>query len=328
MRSIEVCLPRHLRVDAGDRKPVGGFPALQRILSRARVRSMAAQDRDAFLLESFGVRRQRDWPVAPFTWLADAGEAGAAFRLRADPVHLRADRDALVLSELRPMDLTTDGAEGLVDALNTYFGPDGLRFATAAPTRWYVELPAAPEIRTWPTHAVAGRSVDAFLPQGSDALAWHRRFNEIQMLFHSHPENEAREAAGRPTVNSVWFWGGGRLPAGVHGRFSHVWSDDPLARGLACAARIDLSSAPAGAEQWLSAAGDGAHLVVLDRSESDEDDALATCERAWFAPLLQAIKARRLSVLGVVVERLEDTLRFELAAGDLWKFWRRAVAAV
>jgi hypothetical protein len=327
MRSLELCLPRHLRVDAADRRPVGGFPALQRILSRARVTPVAARDRDAVLLEAFGVKRQRDWPVAPFSWLADGGEAGGAFWLRADPVHLRADRDVLVLSEVDAADLTAGSAETLVDALNAYFQPDALRFFAAAPARWYVELPAAPDMRTSPTHAVAARNVDPFLPQGPDALAWHRRFNEIQMLFHSHPVNEAREAAGQPTVNSVWFWGGGILPDRVRGRFARVWSDDPLARGLARAARIDQAAAPAGAEEWLSAAGDGTHLVVLDHPGSRQDDALATFERAWFAPLLQAVKNRRLSALGILAERSDDMLRFDLAAGDLWKFWRRAAAA-
>ena len=37
--------------------------------------------------------------------------------------------------------------------------------------------------------------------------------NEVQVLLHQHPLNAARQTRGLPPVNSVWFWGAGRLPA-------------------------------------------------------------------------------------------------------------------
>ena len=61
---------------------------------------------------------------------------------------------------------------------------DGLRFFAPNPTRWYVAIDWLPEIATSPLRAAAGRNIDV-LPKGP-TLTWHRWFNEIQMLFHSH----------------------------------------------------------------------------------------------------------------------------------------------
>ena len=84
------------------------------------------------------------------------------------------------------------------------------------------------------------------------------------MLFHSHPVNDAREAAGEPTVNSVWFWGGGVLPDALDPVFAGVWGDDPLARGLARASGVAWASLPESAEHWLAQASEGEHVLVLN----------------------------------------------------------------
>ncbi|MCZ7655242.1 MAG: hypothetical protein M5R42_14705 [Rhodocyclaceae bacterium] len=54
---------------------------------------------------------------------------------------------------------------------------------------------------------MTGRTIEPFLPQGDDAREWRRFINEAQVLLHNHPINMAREAEGRPTVNSLWPWG-------------------------------------------------------------------------------------------------------------------------
>jgi hypothetical protein len=174
--------------------------------------------------------------------------------------------------------------------------------------------------------AVAGRSVDPLLPYGEDALAWHRRFNEVQMLFHEHPVNQAREAAGEPSINSVWFWGGGYLPTELRGGFACVWGNDPLARGLALATHLRLAAPVDNARQWLDQASDGEHLMVLESSSALDSDAVRRLEDGWFAPLLLALKQRRLAQLRLLIANREDVLRLDLESGDLWKFWRRAPA--
>jgi hypothetical protein len=56
----------------------------------------------------------------------------------------------------------------------------------------------------------------------------------------------------------------------------------------------------------------------------DGNSPLEELEQKWFAPMLSAVRGRQLAMLSVLVQRGDDTLRFDVSAGDLWKFWRRA----
>ena len=317
MRSLQLFLPRAVGVDAENVRSLDAAPSLRRLLSRARATRLAQRDIDSALLQSFGVERQRDWPVAPFTWLADGGDPAHCFWLRSDPVHLRADRDALVLIDARHFDLAHDTAGRLVATLNAHFESDGLTFHAPAPERWYVGLRGTPDMTTYPLSDVAGHSVFPLLPSGVDAPVWHRRFNEIQMLLHEHPVNLVREDAGGLAINSVWFWGGGILPSAVHSERAGVWSDAPLAKGLAMVARIARAGVPADAGAWLGRASDGAHVLTLDTVLSD-------AESTWFAPLLRALKEHRLATVSVFIADGDHVLRYDVGTSDLWKFWRRA----
>ena len=325
MRSLQLYLPRSLRVDANDARLLDSAPSLRRLLSRARVSRLVGHDFDSGLLRSFGVERQRDWPVAPFTWLADGGDPAELYWLRADPVHLRAERDVLVLVDAAHIGLDLRSADKFIVTLNAHFKSDDLVFHAPAAERWYVGLPDVPRITTHPLSAAAGRSVSPLLPSGKDALDWHGRFNEIQMLFHEHAVNRERETVDQPTINSVWFWGGGTLPSAVRADFTGVWAEDPLARGLAMEARVPGASVPADAAQWLSQAGDGAHVVMLD-ARSPPSEAIALWEQSWFTPVLQALKERRLAMVRLLAASGGDLLRYDVAPRDLWKFWRRAPA--
>lgn len=327
MRSLQLFLPYPLPFAVHERGALAGLPALSKILARARATRLGARPWEAALLEAFGVARQRDWPLAPLSWLGEGGERAEGYWLHADPVHLRAERDALLLLDARHFALEPEAARVLVDAVNAHFAPDGLRFFAPNPTRWYVRVDRVPDISTWSLRAAAGRSIDALLPYGPEALAWHRKVNEVQMLLHAHAVNEVRESAGQPAVNSVWFWGGGVLPAAEGGRFSGVWGDDPLARGLARAARLPCAPLPQGADPWLAQSAAGEHVVLLALPAVQPREALLAAERLWFAPLLRALKRRQLSALTLVAEDGGTAARFELGAVDLWKFWRRVPLA-
>jgi hypothetical protein len=326
MRSLQLYLPRSLRVDANNARLLDSAPSLRRLLSRARVSRLAGEDFDSGLLQSFGVERQRDWPVAPFAWLADGGDPGRRYWLRADPVHLRAERDVLVLVDALHIGLERESADKFIATLNAHFESEDLVFHAPVSERWYVGLPDTPAITTHPLPFAAGRSVSPLLPSGKDALAWHGRFNEIQMLFHEHAVNQERESGGRPAVNSVWFWGGGTLPS-VDRPFAGVWAEDPLARGLAAAARIPWASLPSDGTEWLSQTGDGAHLVMLD-TQGTSGAALPFYEERWFAPLLQGLKEHTLATVRLLAMSGDDLLRYDVGARDLWKFWRRAPAEI
>jgi hypothetical protein len=301
-----------------------GVPALKRILSRASLTRYEEQTPETLLLQMFGVNRQRDWPVAPFAYRGEGRSPGDRYWLCADPVHLRLERDALLLADARYFSLDAADAQSLVHSLNAHFVSTGMSFFAASAKRWYATAPGIPRLETTPLALARGRSVDPHLPRGEDALDWHRAFNEIQMLMHSHPVNEAREAAGEPAVNSVWFWGGGTLQPSIQSRYAHVWSSEPLSRGLAAAAGITATPLPESFAEWLDRARDGDHLVAASEPQGHVD-VLASLEQTYFVPLLRAVAKRTISVAQIVFAVGSVSFHASLTARDLWRFWRNRI---
>ena len=205
--------------------------------------------RTLFHLFGYAPAPELDCPSAPYCWLADRqtydpGMVPDTYVLHADPVHLRPDRDRLVL--FAGPDFAPDRAEAdaLVALFNQHLGEEGLRLEAPTPGRWYLLSEQAPKLVTQPLAAVLGRPIAGQLPRGLEARRWARVLNEVQMLFHHSEVNQRREAAGMPTLNGLWLWGGGQLlpPPPGEGGYARVFSDDPLARGLARARGIPTAS--------------------------------------------------------------------------------------
>ena len=310
------------------------LPALTKLLARARMERFPAITPEGWLCQAFEVERQHDWPVAPLTLEADGGDPGDAYWLRADPVHIKVERDRLLLLDNALFDVTAAEAQSLVETLNGYFAGEDVSFHAPTPKRWYAKVARAPELVTRTLREVAGGDVQSHLPGGADALAWNRLFNEAQMLLHEHPVNAAREARGELVLNSVWPWGGGTRPA-VRGRpFSFVYSDDPVAIGLGAAAEAHAAGLPADAAAWLrhGDAGEGSHLLVISglgtaAAYLDTDawrERIAELERKWFDPLLGALGRGAVASVAIVAPGAETCWRFDVARRDLYRFWRAA----
>jgi len=305
-------------------------PALRRLLARARVERYAAITLEGWLCQAFQVEREQDWPIAPLTLEFDGGEPAEAYWLRADPVHIEVGRDRLTLVDNALFDLTAREAQALVAALSAHFAADGFVFHAPHPKRWYLRLGRTPVLVTHSVNEVAGRDVKGYLPEGADALAWHRVFNEAQMLLHDHAVNQAREERGEPTVNSVWLWGGGRRQRTRGRPFDAVWTDDALTAALAARAAAAAEVLPTDATAFFAKAAAGAHLIVLDAAAGAAAygdmagwrNRLAKLEAQWFAPLLSALRGGRIGGLAIVVPGPEACVRFELARSDLYKLWR------
>lgn len=307
--------------------------ALLTLLARAQPQRAAASDSDALLLQLFGIEPARDVdaPVAALSWLGEA-DAGVTdgYWLRADPVHLRADQARLLLFGPRVLDVRRDEACALAAAFNAVYDVDGWRLDTPHPQRWYLRLPDDPRMRTHALHAVIGRNIDTFLPQGVNGKRWHGVLNEVQMLFHNNPANAAREARGQLAINSVWFWGGGHLPESKPSPWTQVCSAEPFARGLAVAAGAAVATASDITGVWAKddSAADAEQLVVI----SDLQDAvlygdantwsaaLLNLERDWFVPVLGALKSGGLDRLLLYPD---DNSVYEVTRAGLRRFWRR-----
>src|SRR6266700_4288799 len=304
--------------DSGDR-----LVAAETLFAKGRRRRLAASSREAWLFERFAVPKQRDWPVAPYTLLADGGAPERDFWLRADPVHLRLGRDTLTFADSAAFEVSRADAEALVETLNRHFG-DAMLFYPVQPARWYVRLREAPEMRTTPPSAAREGLIEGNLPAGPDAMRFHALMNEAQMLLHEHPVNAEREALGELALNSVWFWGGGVIGAAKNRPFSTVFGDDPLARGLALAAGIRALALPKDARSALAALGDeGRVLAVPDAPRETQLRGRRTAlERDWFLPLLAALKSGRSGMLTLHLAGENRLLQVETVRSDLRYFWR------
>lgn len=302
-------------------------PALEVILARASRIEPPTGARHQVLSSLFGLTLPpgADAPVAAVSRFVDTGERNAGWWLRADPVHLRADRAGLVLipaSGLAPHEARSLAA-GLEDLLS------GIgELEVVHPDRWYLKLQRDPELRTHELDEVSARDIRHALPGGPGAASWHRLLNEIQMRLHGHEINTRREARGEPIVNSLWFWGGGVLPGGLPRKWSRVVGGGSYAEGLARLCGTPFSHGAGGGSISTDVAGDGGVLVVLDNCAA----ALATqdlqawnreigrLETEWFDHCERLLAFRTVRRLEILTERHG----FALTPRGLLRFWRRA----
>lgn len=292
--------------------------ALRRLLARADSVPLIPSGLEARQFALFGVRAEpgRDLPVAAVTRIADMGIVDNDWWIRADPVYLEARRDGLVLHA--GLELTATEAGQLVSELNESLAPDGWLLRAPRPDRWYLKPPAAAAITTTPLAEARGHDIHPLLPQGPDYKAWHTRLNELQILLHTSSTNAAREAQGKLPANSVWFWGGGRLPRLDGSGWSKVWAADPLTLGLARLAGIPARHPPLGAEAdgWQAA---GRTLVVLGDLRG-ETGAIQQVSRIWLEPLLRMIHHGQLASLTLLSDHGPE---FRYLRRHRWRLWRR-----
>lgn len=299
--------------------------ALEKLLARAKPLPLPEESLETWLCGAFGVMGQA---IAAVTLRADGMEPGAAYWLRADPAHLRLQRDQLILQS----DVRLDAGEAtqLCASLNAHFAGEGLCFFAPHPQRWYLQMDAVPDLTTHPSAQVEGKNIHAYLPQGPDALRWHAVLNEIQMLFFDHAVNQAREACGVQPINSVWLWGGGCAAEQLARPFSRVHGDSVLAGAFALAAGIPCEPLPDDVACCIGGGGGGDTLIVWDglrRALQHGDlhtwrDELQRFEQCCAAPLLDVLRAGRIAQLTLDTMHAGASRRFVLARGAAWKLWR------
>jgi hypothetical protein len=313
--------------DAPDAMRALRLPALEAWLARADAARVPGAGSD-WLLARWGLGA--DAPVAALTLAADGGPREGTW-LRADPVHQRVDRGALVLHDEGVLGLAREEVDAALAELNRFFAGDGLEFVAPCAGRWYVRVPPEEVPRTVPLERAVGRNPFGMIPEGGRTLRWPSIFSEAQMLLAALPLNAAREAAGRPTLNAVWFWGGGALPAGLARPFGCVAADDPLARALALASGCAVQALPRRLAALPPTVADDC-LVVLDslvapfrRGDADAWIAAAVAlERDWFSALGPALGP--FGEVRIALPAGHDVALFHLTPRARWRFLRRARA--
>ena len=347
-------------------------PALDKLLARATlVERVIGEDFQRTLPHERWVARRfgtvasgtgaaDEAPLAPYMLRADGGEPGTSTWACVQPVHVRIAHDHLVLIDPASLALTDAEASTLLDVARPLIEELGVRIEAPKPTRWYLASDAFGTLAGASPLRASGRNIEIWLPHeahtGERSRAWMKLQNEVQMAWFEHPVNEAREARGLPSVNSIWFHAQGAAQP-VTSPFARVLSDAAATRGLALTAGVETGAPPAsfaalaaGANGATGATGAGrdagsrAHgsngaaattLVELDPFSApyiEQDwgrwnEAFAALETEWFAPALAALQAGQLGELGLTLCGDTGSVTLTITRGDLRKFWRRRVLA-
>jgi hypothetical protein len=294
-------------------------PAVAAALGRADAIDADASGERAQLLRYFDIV-PLGWPVAALTRQLDVGDAAGFAWLRADPAWVRPDISGARLfacgDGLQP---TQADCDALLPALRPLFGDAGFQLDAPVPSRWYVRLPKGSKLPVFadPSEAL-GADVFEYLPGdvvGDAAIArrWRSLLNEAQIVLHNHPWNDRRTAAGKPPINSLWFWGAGMLPDQVRSPCTLVESDDDTLRAFATAAGAHVSNLPS-----TYAAVDASDRLVDLRGHRD----LPALSRDWLSPAIDALRRRG---LGSVRLDFPEGAGLRLQPGQRWRFWRKSL---
>lgn len=315
----------------GPAEPLPALPVLEVWLARSEPRTDQARGFEPVLFSLFGAETptEGDLPVAAVTRVLDMGVIDNGWWLRADPVHLHPERDRLILTDSQMLDITQDEAGRLAAEIMEVYKADGWLLKAARPGRWYLKPPRAPKMTTTPLPETVGHDIHPYLPQGKDGKAWHTVLNEMQILLHTAKVNEARERRGKLPINSLWFWGGGRLPRLKPVAWAQLWSDEPLGLAFARLAQVPSRASPADFDTWRRQTDRGGeHLVVLDalRPALQYADApawtaaIAQLEHRWIAPLVSAVREGTLAHATLVTD---NGRQYRLTRRLARRWWRR-----
>jgi len=193
-------------------------------------------------------------PAAPFTLLGLQGGAIDSNAVLAciQPIHLHATRDHLVLMHSDHIPLSAAESAALLQEAKPLLQDEFKADLIAADSHhWFINPAHFASLATHSVDQAHGRNIDWWLPRDTvelgTARAWRKLQNEIQMLWHISPINEARQASGLPAINSIWISGIGsisdvQVPNEIQAA-SHLITDYPVLRGIAHHLTIPCSDA-------------------------------------------------------------------------------------
>lgn len=245
-------------------------------------------------------------------------QAAQGYWFILQPAHVQISRTHMLLTDLRSLQFSEADSRGLYELARPYFEEVGKTLLHGAPGLWFMRADDWAGLSTASPDAATTQSMTDWLPEGDHARAFRRLQNEVQMLWHEHPVNQARQARGLQPINSCWLWGGAG-PAAPQG---HLTVDDgtPWMTALA-------SSAQPSAQQLIAQPGTVMLAGLISAAQAgDWADWLARMqqlEQQWFAPLLAALKDGRVAGIKLVLSHRHGWT--EVTGNQLAqrKFWRK-----
>lgn len=214
------------------------------------------------------------------------------------PCHLQVGTDQVLLGDPALLGLSDDESRALMEAARPYFAEDGIQLAWY-PAGWLATGEPLRDLPAWSMDRLIGRNITPELLQAATrtpntfSAKLRRLQNEMQMLFYTHPVNDARMQRRLPLVNSFWLTGVGVLDALPAPKPNVVIEDRLYASALA------LDEA-AHAQAWQTVDADSvAQLLAQLRDGKDVRLTLAGEHRAvTYAPAQPSLLKRIAAVFG------------------------------
>lgn len=251
--------------------------------------------------------------------------------LVAEPVYLKPDRDALALFRGAHLEISCAEATALTNTLNQHFAQDGLLFAAATPSRWYVQCPVnrVPSASS-PSWIAARGELFTHMPVSiAGGINWRAILNEVQMLLHNHAVNEEREARGFAAINGVWIFGSATQVSMVDkSPYDAVYSSNFETLALASFHKLKCLET---VDNWASTTFTSNSLVYINALESiaiEEDfsrwqHAREALEYGVFSPFLQKLERGEISRLRVIDAHTTTTTIYTIAPFSFNAFFKR-----
>lgn len=253
---------------------------------------------------------------------------------RLELVHIHAARDHLVLTNPSILEITPEESNALYESIKDILAEISsvIYRPKSLPGKWFIEADKLSSLSTVHTAQAEGRNIDTWMPADTDtpgvARQWRKWQNEIQMIWFDHPVNQARQAQGQLSINSIWISGIGCLadmqPHTAITTAEHLHSLEQ-ADHVNSSVNLNLMAHHLGKPCITDIKSldfkNTASLLSLLHSESSE------MQEHWHAAL-DALRANEISILEFI-DFPEGALRIRpITIKDLpkksWAFWKKA----
>lgn len=303
-------------------------PALAALLSRTSKVERAPQPdlahalpHETWLARELGLGEDGQTAFAGAAMRGFGLDPGAGRWHIVTPAHIQIARSHLMMADTRQVSLADEDGRALFEAARGLCEEIGHELRYGDAHTWFLRADDWTGFATASPDTVAYMDLTDFMPKGAQAQAYRRLQNEVQMAWHAHPVNAAREARRLPVVNAFWVWGAAtQAPTPTNNLASYAVPGWMAALGGQRLDTLDRLDGVLAQDGLLVAGNLGEAALAADWNGWLQG--MQHLEETLFAPLLAAIKDGRVKSLRLVLGSREALLAATTSAMAQRKFWR------
>ena len=252
---------------------------------------------------------------ASLRFFGQTGDLPSVWMAGADPIYLEPRLDHLLVHAFAPGEIPVPQFRELFSHLQNTLATEGsFAFARVA-SFGYLRSDAPLATARLSPQVLDQREPNDFLPGGSRADDFRRLLSEIEMALHEHDVNQERQARGAFPVNSLWLWGGGRLPDIEPRPLPPLFCNDPLLIGYWRRCGASLTPLPVSIPEIIKITNTSFASVLARYPET----------APLIEPALDAMRdALRTGRLDEVRLHFANDLTVSLQPQHRFRYWRRS----